>query len=576
MALSSDRLAQIAFKNLQGKSQTEQNKDLPNETLGLGFTVQAFNVTIDELSPTASNSVSQGIAVKVTADLTAISDANGSGYYTVWPSVPPAGNDIRRENKGFTYGEGSLSGIVAGQRMTDLISESIGISYKAIPYDQSGNKIDSGDTSDWIFQYNPGIMYIDKPPIVTAAGVTRIPTTMEVYYYIGSRLSDFSQNTQPNIRVSATNSVSSTSQDVYFASYSTPTISTYSTNYLFLVDFYSTNQSSTVSLNINGIGTTSVVKFNSNGPVPLSPGDITGATGGTSGQIYYLVYNNGVFEFYPKNPLSEPGFFTQPSDTAKSLGGIEKGTQFDKVSIQEMFKDLLYPELLGQITGFSMSNNSGQVLSYEVGNRLPRQVYTFSWGTSGEFKDSTLKIEDASNVTSEETFWKIPSATPFTQSSIATSPVSFQFGATISSNVSNTRTFKISLTRKNGTVISKFIDVPWMWKVYYGSSTWSTLTASQVFSLGGTLATQSVGSWTISGSGYKYIAFPEDNAYNFNSINYKGLPFTLAGTPSGYSYSYSDVNYLFVTVSNTYGVSKQYKVYRSKNQISATISVNII
>ena len=63
---------------------------------------------------------------------------------------------------------------------------------------------------------------------------------------------------------------------------------------------------------------------------------------------------------------------------------------------------------------------------------------------------------------------------------------------------------------------------------------------------------------------------------NFNSINYKGLPFTLAGTPSGYSYSYSDVNYLFVTVSNTYGVSKQYKVYRSKNQISATISVNII
>ena len=43
----------------------------------------------------------------------------------------------------------------------------------------------------------------------------------------------------------------------------------------------------------------------------------------------------------------------------------------------------------------------------------------------------------------------------------------------------------------------------------------------------------------------------------------------------GYSYIYGDLNYLYVTVSNFYGQSKQYKVYRSKNQIGATISVNI-
>ena len=101
------------------------------------------------------------------------------------------------------------------------------------------------------------------------------------------------------------------------------------------------------------------------------------------------------------------------------------------------------------------------------------------------------------------------------------------------------------------------------------------MTASQVYNLGGSLATQSIGSWTISGDGYKYIAFPDEISYDFNIISYKGLPLAMAGTPSGYSYSYGDLNYLYVTVSNFNGQSKQYKVYRSKNQIGATISVNI-
>jgi hypothetical protein len=84
-----------------------------------------------------------------------------------------------------------------------------------------------------------------------------------------------------------------------------------------------------------------------------------------------------------------------------------------------------------------------------------------------------------------------------------------------------------------------------------------------------------VGSWTVSGSGYKYFAVPEDSQYNFDRISYLGLPIAMAGTPSGYSYSYGDLNYLFVTVSNAFNVQKQYKIYRTKNEIGATISFNI-
>ena len=557
MALNSTIQAQIAFKNLLGKSQTDDLKGLVNETIGINFDVPSSNIMVDFISGTPSIAVSDGVAVKVTADLTSIADSNGKAFLSYWPTTAPSGNDIANNNQPFVYGVGSLDGISAGQRITSLISDSFGVLYQAIPY-ASGTRIPALDNRDWIYQYNSGVFYQNNiSPVPTT------PTTVDVYYYIGSRLLSQSKNTQSNIRVSATGSTS-VSSDVYYATYSTPTLATYSSNYLFLVDFSKTNLSSTVSLNINSIGTYSVIKYTANGPVPLAAGDIVGATGGTAGQIYYLVYNNGVFEFYPKNPLSDPSTLTNPTDTAYTVGGIDRGTQFDKVSLQEVFKDLLYPDQLGRITGFTMANNSGLVTSYEVGNSLPSQTYTFSWGlnNSGDFRSNTLKVEDYTV------------GTVFTQSTSNTSPFATSISA-FTSNLPTTKTFKVSLTRNNGTVVSRFMDIPWMWKVYYGSSTWSTLTASQVYALGGSLATQSIGSWTVSGDGYKYIAFPEDTSYNFDSISYKGLPLSLAGTASGYSYSYADVNYLFVTVSNAYGISKQYKIYRSKNQIGATISVNL-
>ena len=556
MALSSDVQAQIAFKNLLGKSQTDNLKGVVNETVGIGFDVPSFNVMMDSISPTASVAVADGVAVLVRGTLVEDSTTNKQGFTTVWPNNPPTGTDLRTGNA-FAYGFGSLEGISAGTRITNMISDAFGVQYGAIPYDTGGNRIFPRDNREWVYQYNSGVFYQDVP-----TGAT-LPKEIDVFYYIGSRLVSQSKNTQTNIRVGATGSTS-VSSDIYFATYSTPSIATYSSNYLFLVDFNKTNLSATVSLNINGIGTSSVIKYTANGPVPLVPGDIVGATGGTASQIYYLVYNNSVFEFYTKNPLSDPSTLTNPVDTAYTIGGIDRGTQFDKVSLQDVFKDLLYPDQLGRITGFTMANNTGQVNSYEVGNSFPRQTYTFSWGLSNatDFRPNTLRVEDYTD------------SVVFTFSTTNVSPFNVTYG-TFSYNTPTTKTFKVSLTRNNGTVVSRFLDIPWMWKVYYGSSTWSTLTASQVFALGGNLATQSIGSWTISGSGYKYIAFPEDDSYNFNSVDYKGLPLSMAGTVSGYSYSYADVNYLFVTVSNTYGISKQYKVYRSKNQIGATISVNI-
>jgi hypothetical protein len=531
---------------------------------------------MDQLGPTPSDSVAAGIAVQVTATLTVDPESNGFTYFTYWPASAPSGTDIKNSNQPFAYGVGSLEGISANQRITNIISDSFGSLYQAQPFDSNGNDIKPLDAREWIYQYNSGVFFQSFVSVNGVAVTT--PATVKVYYYIGAKLLDQTKNQQTNIRVAATGSVN-VAQDIYFATYSTPMISTYSTNYLFLVDFNKTNLSSTVSLNINSIGTYSVRKYTAEGPVPLSPGDILGATGGTSGQIYYLIYNNGIFEFYTKNPVSNPGFFTQPTDTTFAVGGIDRGTQFDNVSVQDMFKDLLYPELLGRINSFVLTGQSGVVNSVEVGGFLTNLDYNVSWTLTNpsDFKDGTLRVEDVTNVSSVETYWKNPTNQPFTQSAAIVSPFTFSFGGTVSTTTSNTRTLKVSIQRNNGTVVSKFLDIPWIWKVYYGSSTFSSLTSSQIFALNSTLSTQSVGTWTISGTqGYKYIAFPDDLSYDFSSVYLKGLPLVLAsGTVSGYTFSYGDVTYTTVTVSNANNVSKKYKLYRSKYEIGATISVNI-
>ena len=97
-----------------------------------------------------------------------------------------------------------------------------------------------------------------------------------------------------------------------------------------------------------------------------------------------------------------------------------------------------------------------------------------------------------------------------------------------------------------------------MWKVYYGSSSYSSLTASGIVGLGGSLATQSRGGWTISGAGYKYIAFPSDSSFTFYNVDYKVMPIALAGVSDGYTHSIRDLNYSLMSVTNSYGVNTNY------------------
>ena len=559
MPLTFSIQSQIAFKNLLGKSQTDSSKGIVNEFYGINFDISSNNLWLDNISSDSSVAVLQGTTVEVVADLGTVSGSNEHAYFTYWPSLPPSGYDIKTGNI-FSYGLGSLSNISAGDRMTGLIPDAYGVSYSAIPYvSYPSNEIPPLDSREWFYQYNSGIFYQDFT-------TSPQPSKIKVFPYLGSKLS--TTNTQENIRVTAfgTNS--------YFATFSTPTIATYSNNYLFLIDFVNSNTSGTVSLNINGIGTQSVKQNGTTGLIDLTVGDIVGATGSTAGPIYYLIYNNNTFQFFRNSPIQLPSSYTKLNSTKlNSVGTIEKGTSFDGVLIQDMFTDLLYGDELGNISSVSIIDNSGNYVpqSIEVGNTFSAGTYTFSVSfiNSGLFASNSTRIV-------REGFGDIVSAT--NNNGLYT----WNLTSGINNSGTTSEIFSIYIKRTNNTIISKPTTIDWMYPIYYGSDVNTSVTAPTIVTFTKFLATQSIFAANISGSGYKYIATPE--AFQpFYRITSGGLPVAMAATQNGYNFfenrstSYGTISSIYhqkIYVTNSYGIGATYNVFRTLNFLKTDLFIN--
>jgi len=550
----SEQQDQIAFKILNGKSQTDNAKSILNEQVGISFNLTSDNVWLDTIGSNPVTTVGQGSAIKIIAGLTqsgnGIIDANGYAYRAIWPTtVNNFGQIDVKTGQPFQYGVGSLVGISSGQPVLGAISDSYGSLYQAIPYtgttQSTDTQIPSADGRGWFYQYNSGVFY-------QALNTGTPPTTIQLYVYIGNKLS--TTNTQQNIRLTALGTNS------YFATASTPVISTYSTNHLYLVDFRNSNTSSNVSLNINNIGTISVFKSTSVGPVGLDPGDIIGGT--VSPQVYYLTYNGQEFQLYGANPISSANKYTNPLYTDEKVGGIEKGSSFVDVQLQDVFSGLLYPNTVGNILNPTFSN--GELNKLELGQPISPNTWTFSWTTQPTLNNSYTIRDISSGPTSSQ--WPQNGLL----GTVSNSPFLWNLGTIISSTYSRSRDFRIEAQRPDKTIISKQISLTWMPRIYYGSSTFSTLTQSGIVNLTSDLFTNSLGTWTISGQGFKYLAVPNSSEYNFNTITSLGLPIVLDGPTFS-----NGLDFTTITISNTYSISLGYRIYKTKNQINGTFSINI-
>jgi hypothetical protein len=345
-------------------------------------------------------------------------------------------------------------------------------------------------------------------------------------------------------------------------------ISTYSTSYVYLVDFANANTSGTVSINIDLVGTQSVYKYESSGLVNLNPSDIT------VGTIYYLTYNPNIssFIFYKNNPAYVPSSYINPSPTINTVGGVSNGTSFVSTTVNDVIDDLLYPERLGNIISFSPT----QVLR-PLGSTVGGPVYTWVLSNTSSFVENSITIEDVT-VGPYSTSWPTGGVLA---TGLSSSLGSYTYGVTSSSSTPRSRDIKMSIRRTNGTIISKISSITFGYIVYWVSTTYSVLpltaslfTGSYTYDSGVYQYSNFTGDFVIGSTyaTYKYLVSP--STFTVSNILYKNLPVALDNTDV-YTWSSGDMTYQQINFTDTTGVTNTYNVYKTSNLIGGTFTMTI-
>jgi hypothetical protein len=547
MSLTSSTQASIAFKNISGKSITDTGKGVNNEAEGIFFNIDSDNVWISPMSPTPSVLVANGVAVFVTANLSLDITSNGRGYFATWPASAPVGIDPITSLP-YSYGVGVLNGINSGDRVRDAIPPSYGVLYEAKPYSSGPTIIPPGDPRNWIYQYNSGVFF--QQDVIGPA-----PIQIDLYVYVGERLSDQTVVAQSsNIRVTALGTDN-------YSGIGTPSIATYSSSDMYLVDFENVNTGSTaVTLEINGLGAAEVIIFDENGfPVGLTGGGEINA-----GQIYYVTWDGINFQLNYSNPqTTSPILYTNLVGSV-AVGGIPAGTTFSNATMKDMWDALLKPPYQqSNFTSFSFNHGGA---TREVGDAIIGGPYNFTWATSfpANVQTDSVTIRDLTN--------NVNLISGTANDGFATLTLS-----TINKSIPATHTWRAQAVRTNSTVFySANVTVSWFWKRYHGTQSLTSLTAAQIQSLTGALSNSRLGNYTFGAGGYKYFAWPTSFGAPvlFRDFN-TNLAVAMAGIDEGYTSPVGSYYAQVVSVTNIWGYTTNYYLFRTRNILGGSIIITV-
>ena len=544
MALTFSTQAVIAFKNLNGKSNTDVSKGVNNEGEGIYFNIDAGNVWTSQISSTPSVAVANGNAVFITASFVLDNTSNGYGYFAQWPASAPNGIDPTTLSP-YSYGTGVLVGISAGDRVRNSIPPSYGYLYEAKPYSNGPTLIPPGDVRDWIFQYNSGVFY--QQSVVAAT-----QSMIELYVYTGNTLLDQQDVQSSNVRVSLTG------VDSYSGS-ATPSISTYSVTDLYLIDFSTTNTGTTaVSINIDGLGSYEVIRFDENG----NPVGLTGGGEINVGQVYYSVWDGANFQLFDMNPVSSsPVTYTNATPVPSTIGGIVAGLTFSDATMKQMWDLLLYPYQQPNFTSFTFNFGSNPK---EVGDDIFGGTKSFTWATSypANIQANSVSIRDVTN-----SYFLI---TGTSNDGVAALSI-----GTVSKSAPATHTWQIKATRTNSTVISQNLTLTWQWRRFYGTQSLATMSAAQIATLSNQgIASGRTGTYNFGAGSYKYFAWPTSFGAPtlFRDFN-TNLAVAMAGVTEGYTTAVGAYYAQVVSITNGYGKTTNYYVFRTKNILGGSISI---
>jgi hypothetical protein len=231
-----------------------------------------------------------------------------------------------------------------------------------------------------------------------------------------------------------------------------------------------------------------------------------------------------------------------------AVGGVTSGTNFVEADLQTMMQTMLEPYQPPSFTSFAMSGAS----ILEVGDTVAAGSKTFSWSTSqsANVEPNTVEIKD---VTGGNTVLGTGLANDGSEVLTLSSPI------TKTTNTSHT--FNISAENTQAGSFSRNYSVSWRYSRFYGKEgSAGPLSEAQVEAL----PTSGLATYSIpSGAGYVYFAFPtawgtagtfKDTATNLDVA--MEAPYTVA-------------------ITNSFGVTHNYNVHRSTNQLNGAISIAV-
>lgn len=327
------------------------------------------------------------------------------------------------------------------------------------------------------------------------------------------------------------------------------------------------------SVGIGASNVTHTVTIGSNGKKIL--GTLADMTVSSAGDGIVLVYSGGAFGWTSGSELVSSGdggggggTYTNASAVPTTVGGIAAGTTFPTPqTMQEMWDALLYPY---QLPAFSSFTISGQSTSVEVGYTIPAAV-TFLWGTtnSSNVNPNSIDIRD----TTAAIDLVLGTANDGTQA--VTMPGSIQKTSATSHG------FSVAGVNTHSGAFSRTLTFTWFWRRHYGTNVAATLTGADIGALASSgLATGYAGAYTYAAGGYKYLCFSDAAGGGLVSVKDASTGFSMPMVTVAGDAAYSNVDsggfyYALVSRTNAYGITVNYRVYRTLNVLGGAVTLNV-
>jgi hypothetical protein len=262
--------------------------------------------------------------------------------------------------------------------------------------------------------------------------------------------------------------------------------------------------------------------------------------------------------------------YTGASPTTITVGGLPAGSAIAGETYTQILQSMLVPYIAPSFSSFSIS---GQSTTVEVGTTLSGSK-SFAWGFNqlGNVTANTMSIIDSTT------------STTLASGLSLTSPASANIG-TIQLVAPGSHSWKGQATNsQSSTFNSSNFSVTWQWKLFYGTSSNTTLTALQIQALSNSnLAGGFAATYSFPGAAqYNYFCWPDSFGSPTTATGFKDTATNLAVSMAdntvpgwGSAFVQNGWYYLKVSVTNSLSQTTDYRVYRTYNQLGGAINIQV-